>query len=449
MTNDKNLYQGEMLIQTAITEKGKQEKIVYTKSTFIKDKILNLDTKGTQIALKYNLEDIDNFQKSGMITPAEAESLKEEITNLDAQMEAFRKWKKENPQAPKKEELKAFEKIKKLTDTKTKELKTKDFNLAIRKLISQKDSSETSPLFKSINPITHFAITKPLMDRLYHLPQLLENAKAILVSEDQWEIKSAFTNKAMGPIGLVHSFRAASKEDAKQYLDNYKKWMKEEGLKTLTAYWKTAGKKNKFNYSSALTELMDKNSDDDRTAFFSVKEKQRFWAATRKLENTKLTIEIPISKKKPNGKGKEKEKLIIEHRLVDVGGKIQNSNEDSYPNNVIVKVLNSEEFSRQSQIATAIHNNTLKLPQKDILLALTIQARKAQTQNKDTNSFDENFLIKRANLQKTAESNKSKARHDLNKKLDRLEEDKIIEGYSTKGRGLGPYNIKSASKKNT
>ena len=454
MGKNQKLYKGEMLIQTAITEHGKQEKVVYIKDTFIKEKTIYLDTKEAQLCFKYRLEDIDRFLQKGEISSEEAESLKEEITTLDSQMKSFQKWKKTNPLATQEEEIKVFEEITKIKDLKEKELKDKNFQLAIRKLIAQKGLEKTTPLFKSINTTTHYGITKSIMDRLFHLPKLLENAVAYNTSGWQWEIKANLSDKDrghMGPIGLYHSFTASNAEEAKKYLDDFKIWIREEALQDLNAYWKIACEKNKFNYSCSLSDVMTKNSDDSRTAFFSVKEKQRFWASTRKLENTKLTIKLDFSKNKQKKRStinkKNDQKILIEHRLVDVGARMQTVNEDTYPNNIMVRVLNAEEFQHQSQIATAIHNNTLKLPRKDILLALTIQTRQSQTQGKETNEFDEAFLINRANLQQTANSNKSKARSDLRKKLEKIKENKIIETYSRAEEKK--YIIKSKLKKNT
>ncbi len=434
MKEDQEVYQGEMLIQTATTQDG-LEKLVYTKDSFVKDKLIRLDTKEAQLVLKYNLKKIEQFQKSGLISTSEAESLKEDITSLEKQMESFGEWKKNNPKASPKEQVEVFKKTTNLQETPEEaRIKSHEFNRAIRKLIAQKELTKKTPLFKSVNPNSEFGITKTLMDSIYHLPALLKNARAykLLGSNDLWEIKSSL-KKSKKPIGLSHVFRASTEEDARKYLEEYKAWISGEGLKVFTAYWKAGGEKGRFNYSALLTEVMAHNAESSRKSSFSVKERQKFWANTRKLENTKLTVEVNIKKgsqKQTKGKQTPAKKLIIEHRLVDVGARIESDKEDSYPNNLIVRVLNPEEFEKASQLATAIHNNTLKLPPKDILLALTLQTRQAQTREKEKNTFDEDYLIEAANLQKTAKSNKSKARSDLKKKLKRFQEKQIIGGHS-------------------
>lgn len=451
MGKDEQFYRGEMLVTTVTRESG-FEKHVYIKNSFVKDGMLHIDTEGAELAIKYDLEKIDNFIKSGIISNDDGEKLKDDIFTLERQMKAWQEWKALNPNIAGEEESKAFQEITgSASFDEVKAKKTDELNLAIRKLIAQKDSIEPGvieslpELFKSINSEDCFAITKPIMDRIYHLPELLKNAEAINISGDQWEIKSKLDNRGTGPIGLSHTFRAIDAEDAKKYLDDYRDWMRGEGLKVLTAYWKTACERRWFHFSTPLFEVMQQTSEDTRSISFSVKERQKFWAATRKLENTKLTIELHF----PHIKRKKEQKLVIEHRLVDVGARTHDIDEDTYPNDIMVKVLNPNDFQQQSQIGTAIHNNTLKLHPKDVMLALSVQTRKAQTRDKDSNSFDEDFIIDRANLSKTAQSNKSKARSDIKRKLNKLEESEIIDGHSVSGKKQKNYTIKGRPQKKT
>lgn len=449
MSKKETVYTGEMLIKTVNKDSG-FEKHIYIKNSFVKDGIVHINTEGSQLALKYDLEKIDQFIKSGIVSFEDGKNLKEDILSLENQMTTWKKWKQQNPNATKEEESNAFFEIigsKSLDEIRAK--KSEELNIAIRKLIAQKDSIEPKvieslpELFKSINSKDCFAITKPIMDRIYHIPDLLENAEAINTSGDQWEIKSKLENRGTGPIGLSHTFIAQNPEDAKKYLYSYKEWMRGEGLKVLTAYWKTACERKWFHFSTPLSSVMKQVSIETRKMDFSVKERRKFWAATRKLENTKLTIELHF----PHVKRKKEQKLIIEHRLVDVGARMHDIDEDTYPNDIMVKVLNPNDFQQQSQIGTEIHNNTLKLHPKDVLLALSLQTRKAQTMEKDTNTFDENFLIDRANLKQTSKSNKSTARKKLNTKLDKMKNENIIENSISLGKKNKSYTIKNNSKK--
>lgn len=442
-------YRGEILVSTVRNESG-LEKRVYIKDSFVKDGVINMDTDGAQLAVKYDLGKVDRFTKSKIISIDEGEKLKEDIISLESQMSSWKEWKSKNPDVSKEEETRAFLEITgnpNLNEVRAR--KSEELNLAVRKLIAQKDSIEPEiieslpELFRSIDSKDCFAITKPIMDRIYHLPELLKNAEAVNTSDEQWEIRSKLDNRKMGPIGLSHIFRAKDSKDAKIYLDEYRDWMRGEGLKVLTAYWKTACERKWFQFSTLLSEVMQQVSEEARAVPFSVKERLKFWSATRKLENTKLTIELHFSKVGRN----KKQKLVIEHRLLDVGARLHDVDEDTYPNGIMVKVLNPNDFQQQSNIGTAIHNNTLKLHPKDVLLALSLQTRKAQTMGKDSNTFDEDFLIDRANLGKTAKSNKSKARSDIKKKLKKLEDRGIIGECLVSGVKQKKHTIKDRPKK--
>jgi hypothetical protein len=445
---DKNIYTGEMFVSTIRTKSGLESQ-VYTKDTFIRDGCLHMDTEGATLALTYDIGKIEKFIKSGIISLDDGTELKDSLTSLEQKMKTWRLWKKNNPNAAE-EEIKAFHQLTGIDSFDEEKRKTKDkLNVAIRRLIAQKnyieeEMMESLPeLFRTINSEDCFAITKPIMDRIYHLPDLLTNAVAKQISGSQWVIESKVNNKGTGPIGLSHNFTATSSGDAKLYLDEYRTWMRGEGLKTLTAYWKIACDRGRFQFFGPLTDVMVQTADNKRKSHFSVKERQKFWLSTRRLENTKLTLELHF----PKAKRMIDKKLVIEHRLVDVGARVHDVDEDSYPTDLRVKVLSPSEFQEIAQIGTAIHNNTLNLRPKDVLLALSLQTRQAQTQGKKINTFDEDFLIERANLEKTAKSNKSAARKVLNKKLEKLEKDNIIGGSKSSGRRYQKHTIKDGFKK--
>ncbi len=446
MANKEEIYKGEMFIQTVTKEKG-LEKHVFTRDSFVKNGILHLDALEADLAFKYDVEKIEKYQKSGDISTEDAEVLKEDIQSFEKQMQYFREWRKANPEATPEEQT-AFAQSAK--GQRLGSRKDTVLNRAIRKLIAKKDimsepSIDSLPeLFKSVDKEECFGITKPLMDRIYHLPTLLKNAKIREISGNQWILASSVKTPSMGEIGLQHTFNAKSEKEAQEYKKDYIEWFPTRGLKVFSAYWKMACEERLFSFGAELTKIMGIASSEDRTSFFTVKEKGQFWADSIKLETTKLTVtlDMPKGKKKP-------EKLTFEHRMLDIGARSNQISEERYPNKIGVKILNTEDFKRQSQIGTAIKNNTLKLHPRDILLALSLQAREAQTMDKEVNTYDEAFMFARANLEKTANSNKSKARSDLKGKLERFEKEGVIAGFSKSKGKKQTYSIKEATNKKT
>lgn len=441
MSGFKKIYKGQILVSTVPLE-DRLEKHVYIKDSFVREGVIYVDTDDAKLVLKYDIEKIQKFIDLGVISANEGTKLKEDIFIQERQMALLSDWKEENSDASEQETIQFIQEL--MENSGCDEKKKDEINLALRKLIAQTEFGDhgvldDSPkLFRTIDSEEYFAITKPIMDRIYHLPELLKNAKASLLKGDQWVIESKIDNRGTGPIGLIHDFRALNRLDAKEYLEGYRDWIRGEGLKILAAYWKTACDRGGFQFSTPIVDVMQQMANSRRMMHFSVKEREKFWAATRKLEQTKLTIEYLL----PKAKRKKEQKLLIEHRLVDVGARVHNRGENTYPNDVFVKVLDPNDFQKFSQIGTAIHNNTLKLHPKDILLAMSFQIRKAQTRDQEINAFDEDYLIERANLEQTAKSNRRMARSTLQKKLKKYEGCKIIEGVAVIGKKNKKYNIK-------
>lgn len=448
---EKKIYTGEMLIQTVCKESG-FEKHVYIKNSFAKEGLIHIDTDGAELAIKYDAEKIKKCMDSGVLSSDDGQRLQEDLLNFERKVKEYQEWIIKNPNSSNEEKSKAFHEINGLSNfDEEKAKRDNDLNLSIRRLIAQKDYIEPEiieklpGLFKSITNEDSFGISKPIMDRIYHLPELLKNAVVENIDGEMWEVKSELNNYGTGKIGLHHTFRAKDYNDANKYLDEYRNWMGGEGLKVLTAYWKKACELRFFNFSTPLTDVMSVTSEEERSSPFSVKERKKFWSATRKLEETKLIIEILFSKKTK----KKDQRIKIEHRLLDVGARTHDIGEDTYPNHVLVKVLDPTLFQQQAYLGTRLHNNTPKLHPKDILFALSVQIRKAQTREKETNSFDEEFLIERSNLKQTAKTNKRKARQDLHRKIKNLEKKNIIDSFSVTGEKEKKYTFKMPPQEKT
>lgn len=449
---EKKVYGGQMLVTTTNSGAG-FEKHVYTKKSFVKDGILHIDTEGADLAVIYDKDKVDEFVKHGILSDTDGHRLKEDLYNFERLALKLNEWKTKNPNHSKEELSKAFQEIDRtLAYDEEKEKKRDDFTLTIRRLISKKGSidsmfTESLPhLFKNIESEEYFAITKPLMDRIYYFPELLENARVVHRHGSDYEVSSRIENKGTGSIGLSHTFRASDFEDAEKYLREYRDWLRGEGLKVLTAYWKVSCSRRRFQFSVSLSEVMEQMSDENRVSKFSVKERKDFWAASRKLENTKLSISIPL----PRVKGKRDQEFRIDHSLVDLGNrKIYDVGED-YPNTILdAKVLNACDFGDKSQIGSPLHGSTPKLPPKDIMLSLTFQIRHAQTRDKEVNVYDEGYLMNRGNLGKTFQKNKGKARNDLDRKLNNFEELGQIDKFYKRGEKQKTYIIKNRTQKKT
>ena len=421
-----SVYSGEILVGTAFCKAG-VEKRVYTKKnhTFKKDGHLHLDANDDELTISYDNTELGRLLTAGLISTDDHKKLSEDLQQIELQQTVWKEWIELHPNASDDEQAAAFLEMSGDNQMDHHQSTT----LAIRRLIAKKDRGELSQkvpaLFNSIDPKNSFALTKALTDRLYRLPELLENIECEQISRDEWELTSKTKTKSMGEIGISHRFNAKNVEDAAEYKAKFASWLQTSGLKTLMAYWKEAGEKNKFQFPIQLTEVMLHTASVGRRSYFSTKEKREFWADTRKLENTKLTLQISL-------KGRGNRTVQVEHRLVDVSATIKTDTEGAVPTTAIIKVLNPEEFERQAQIGCAIHNNTLKLHPKDIMLALTIQGRGAQRRGKDL-TFDENSLLNRANQTKTAQSNIRKARATLKKKLDVFVDAELIDSHSKSG----------------
>lgn len=295
-------------------------------------------------------------------------------------------------------------------------------------------------LFKNMDQEKYFGVTKILLDRAYHLPELLKEATVRHISGNDYEIKASI-KQGSGAIGLEYDFTASSTEEANLIFEDYKNRMQGEAQKVWLAFWKTANEKKLFHYGASLTEIMSKLSDENREFYFSTKEKVNFWLNAKLLSRTKLTIECDVK-----SRGKKTQRLNVPHRMLEITAKLSDIEENNYPNEMAVSVLDPLNFKEKSNIAASIANSTLKLHPTEIVLALSLQARGAQRKGKDAMIWKEGDLIEQANLSATADKNKSVARARLKAKLENYKDAGIIENH-VKDKDV--YYIKSENQKKT
>ena len=261
-------------------------------------------------------------------------------------------------------------------------------------------------------------MTKSVADGLANLPELIYEAKFEPLMDNTWRLSAKIKGKSKGQsnergIDLEYNFLASSQEEAERIAESYKDTLRKGGLKALLCYWKKASDTGLVTYSCPLREVMELSSPK-RNSYYNMEERKRFWALTRILENTKMVI--PFQQKKNN------KKVIVraEHRLLEVLGRSVEE-EDGCPIEVKVRLVDPAVFEDKTQIATAIANNILTLDENDILLGFSLEVRASQRRDFDTIRVDNNYLLEKGNLSKTAETNPRVAKKRGRDKLDRLE----------------------------
>lgn len=435
--SESSIWPGEVFSILRKNSEGFEYKIIARK-TFVKDGVLILDDheESEDIVITYNSDILRQLLENGRIPKWIGEPLLEELDHHKIKQDEFDKFLEKNPQASEQEKSEAFQLIHMDNPSNRAQI-----SYSIRHLLSIKDIleeekkiSKRKPLFnKHLRQQEDFGITKAVMDRLVYLPDLLKEAKLKRVAEDSdhYFISSDFSSSSKSePIGLEYHFIASCQDSAEQIFEIYKDEMGKEALKVLLGFWIEANALGMFDFTSEIVKIIGHISDSNRNSYFSVKEKKRFWSLVKLLENTKLTLRIPYKGKKGN-----KEKLVvIEHRLIEISARDAEKNEEGegYPNKIKVTVLNPEEFKEKAQLATAIANGTAQLPPQDIMLALTVQTRASQVREFSESQFDEEYLIKKAHLDKTKASNPSVAKKRLHQKLDKIRERGCIKEWSKK-----------------
>ena len=283
----------------------------------------------------------------------------------------------------------------------------------------------TRSLFNDIDVSEEFGIANCISNSLYHLTGLLKNMVLTQLYENMYEAKSTVKNSKGEAISLTYTFQASANEEANSILKSYQSTMVNKGLKVWMAHWIMANKLGSVEYICPMIEIMKLIAEEDRSAFFSVKEKEEHWALTKMLSMSKLIREKNVKKR-----GTKTEVVQwVEQNLVEiVGGEKEGTSEDKYPSNVAVRVLMPRMENGFSPIT--YKNNTTLLSPSDILLAFMLQTRAGQMSKgtKDLH-FDWEFIFEAGNLQTTALSNRRGARAKARNKMDRLQQSEIIEKW--------------------
>lgn len=302
-----------------------------------------------------------------------------------------------------------------------------------RHLLTGDVESPAHGLFNDINAAEEFGIANCICNSLYYLKELLNNMELSSLYEGLFEAKGSVKNSKGEAISLSYTFPATTKEEARAVLKNYQSLMATKGLKVWIAHWITANKLGRVEYSCAMIDIMKMAADEEREAFFSVKEKEEHWALTKMLGMSKLLRERKVKKRGT------KSQIIqwLEQPLVEIiGGEKEMTAEDKYPVAVAVRVL-MPRMDKGGFSPTIYKNKTVVLSPSDMLLAFVLQTRAGQMGKGSKNlHYDWDFIFELGNLQTTALSNHRGAKAKARKKMDRLQEGDIIENWNEELMGV-------------
>jgi hypothetical protein len=295
------------------------------------------------------------------------------------------------------------------------------------------DNPPAHGLFNGIDTDEEFGIANSICNSLYYLTELLKNMEITSLYEGLFEAKGSVKNSKGEAISLTYTFQAATKEEAVVILKNYQTLMATKGLKVWIAHWITANKLGRVEYSCPMIDIMKMAADEEREAFFSVKEKEEHWALTKMLGMSKLLRERKIKKRGTNTQVIQ----WVEQPLVEIiGGEKEMTAEDKYPVAVAVRVL-MPRMDKKGFSPTIYKNNTVMLSPSDMLLAFVLQTRAGQMGRGTKNlHYDWDFIFEVGNLQTTALSNHRGAKAKARKKMDRLQEGEIIENWNEELMGV-------------
>lgn len=294
-------------------------------------------------------------------------------------------------------------------------------------------NSTIQNLFKDINITEEFGISNCISNSLYYLEEVLKNMELKQLYENMYEAKGSVKNTKGEAISLNYSFQALSQHEADKVLDEYKSIMKSKGLKVLLAHWMMANKQGRVEYNCPMIEIMKLSADEDRCSPFSVKEKEEHWALTKMLGMSKLSRERKVKKK-----GTSTDIVQwIEQPLVDIlGGEKEMTSDDKYPTIIVVRVL-MPRIDKKGFAPNIYKNNTVSLSPSDLFLAYKLQTRAAQMGRGSRNlHVDWGFIFEAGNLQTTASSNHRGAKAKAIKKMNRLQDSKIIDKWDEELMGI-------------
>ena len=345
------------------------------------------------------------------------------------------------------------------TSAKTEAKKFMTGALAIRKLISlseilnDKNLTKTETAFKDKKgkiDSSSFGFVKALADRLYYLPNLIENAGVYPPKEGSstYKIKSTFKTGNMGEIGLEHNIRlnkenktvsSSFDDQLRKSFDSFTLVMKGEALKIYLAYQAYAYSKGSFFVGlTPMIDIMKLTLKKPRKGSFSSSEKCRFFDLSELLEETYITITLAI-----NG-----EEVTHKQQLLRLGPST-GSKTRGYPDKISYRVLDTETFSPDNlERLTEISKTILSLPFEDVLLALSFEIRKKQREGAQFMTYGSDAITKRGGTSATHTANPRQEKVRREEKLKRIQKAGIIEDFTeSDGKYLIEKKVKIKSKK--
>lgn len=397
-----------------------------------------------EIQIEYSIDQIKMLIESENIPKELGEWFLKDHEAKEKQYKQMQEFIKNNPDSPPEERRKFFFKEGPLSPEETAKLYE---NMALsgqflmyllknRHLLTADIDNITTThhgLFNGIDPIEEFGVASCISNSLYYLTELLKNMELSSLYEGIFEAKGSVKNSKGEAISLTYTFPAHTKEDAIVILKDYKSIMATKGLKVWMAHWIMANKLGRVEYSCPMIDIMKIMADAEREAFFSVKEKEEHWSLTKMLEMSKLSRERKIKKRGTNAE------IIqwVEQPFVEIiGGEKEMTTEDKYPVAISVRVL-MPRMDKKGFSPTRYKNNTITLCSSDLLLAFALQTRAGQMGRGSKNlHYDWGFIFEAGNLQTTALSNHRGAKAKARKKMDRLQESKVIENWNEELMGV-------------
>ena len=326
-----------------------------------------------------------------------------------------------------KEKLKSAFEQDAITTLEGKKLSTTTYSeieRAVDAILATSNELVPEDFYKSVNPTEEFGISRFVVDRFYHLPQLLSEPKLTRQPNTTTYIVSSETKDSSGNgICLEHRFQATSSEEATKLAKLIIKRLQGVQHKIWLSTWRLANELKKYTYTCALTELM-RLCYPERNAYFQTKEKIEFYEHLKSLENTKIVF---TRKRKKSPRSKTEIEDFIEIRALEIA-KGTRKPDDKYPETITITVLNTASLQNEKMafVGAGYKHRTLELHADDTLLAQLIQTRKSQMQQSKYLKLDREYLIKLAGLSKTDKANKSEANRLLIEKLKRFQEKGIL-----------------------
>lgn len=298
---------------------------------------------------------------------------------------------------------------------------------AVDAILSASHELVAEDFYKSVDASEEFGISRFVVDRFYHLPQLLSEPTLKRQPNTTTYIVSSKTSDSQGNgICLEHRFQATSPEEATKLAKLIIKRIQGVQHKIWLATWRLANELKKYTYTCALTELM-RLCHPERNAYFQTKEKIEFYEHLKSLENTKIVF---TRKRKKSPRSKTEVEDFIEIRALEIA-KGTRKPDEKYPESITITVLNTASLQNEKMafVGAGYKHRTLELHADDSLLAQVIQTRKNQMQQAKHLKLDREHLIKLAGLSKTDKTNKAEANRLLVEKLKRFQEKGIIIDY--------------------